>query len=404
MSDQSREPAAGAVVGVPGQGGAADPLLRFQALPASHLFGGDHFVRRQEIGADWIRPDQCWLLIFVSHRWETLRHPDPAGRQWRALARLVSDMCDLWDALGAGDAHQRIRLVPRLDRHGVAQAAVLLSRLRPPEGASAPGPDTPARAFLPDRIGIWYDYACMPQRPWARGEEEEFRAGLIALPQLFGSEHVLLLALREAGDDYGNRGWCLAESLSAAAGGQRGVAVRMDLLGTPLTLGAEGQDRNHDLSRRLRAALGGWADSAVDAAAAADCLTMLAVTAGYSQSEWFSASDGIAPVYLGDVITTAGAWLGKMLARLAVRRGRSADLAVLLRELAHESGVRCAVEDDLVYVALLMLHMESADGSAIRKFYADCIERFVSGRPIVTRLAENSADGIGYEDVRLEPG
>jgi hypothetical protein len=403
MSDQSREPA-GAADGVPGRGDAADLLLRFQVLPASHLFRAGHFARRQEIDTEWMRPEQCWLLIFVSHRWETLRHPDPAGRQWRTLAKLVSDLCDLWDALGTDDAHQRIRLVPRLDQHGIAQAAVLFSRLNPPEGASAPGPDTPARAFLPDRIGIWYDYACMPQRPWTPGEEEEFRAGLLALPRLFGSEHVILLALREAGDDYGSRGWCLAESLSAAAGGQRGVAVRMDLLGTPLTLGADGQDRNQDLSRRLRAALRGWADTTVDAAVAAECLMMLAVTAGYSQSEWFSPSDGIAPVYLGDVVNTAGAWLGKMLARLALRRGRSVDLAVLLRELAHESGVRCAVDDDLVYVALLMLHTESADGSPIRKFYADCIERFVSGRPIVTWIAENPGPDVGYEDVRLEPG
>jgi hypothetical protein len=83
---------------------------------------------------------------------------------------------------------------------------------------------------------------------------------MLALPELFGSDAVTLVALRESSDDYRNRAWCLAEALlTANKAGSQGVAVRMDLLGTRLELGAEGQERNLDLSGRLRAALDGSA-------------------------------------------------------------------------------------------------------------------------------------------------
>jgi hypothetical protein len=382
--------------------GAGDLLLRFPCLPASALLRSDRFVRRQDSGAQWMGAEQCWLLIFVSHRWETRRHPDPCGRQHRAVTRLVSDLCDLWDGLGAEDARERIRLVPRLDQHGMAQAAVLLSRLDLPGSISEQNRGQSARDFLPEHIGIWYDYACLPQEPRSPAEEAEFRAGMLALPELFGSQAVTLVALRESGDDYRNRAWCLAEALlTANKAGSQGVAVRMDLAGTTLELRTEGQESNLDLSRRLRAALDGWADVASDAAAAANCLTMLAVIAGHAPSEWFSPSDGIAPVYLGDVVSIAGVWLGSVLALLGRQQGRPVDLATVLREVAERADVRCAIENDLVFVTLLMLHGESAPQTAIRAFYQQCMERHLSGRPLVVRPIIEPGRMLSYEDLRL---
>jgi hypothetical protein len=304
--------------------------------------------------------------------------------------------------LAAEDARERIRLVPRLDQHGMAQSAVLLSRLDLPGNISEQHRGQSARDFLPDHIGIWYDYTCLPQEPRSPAEEAEFRAGMLSLPELFGSDAVTLVALRESGDDYPNRAWCLAEALlTANKTGSQGVAVRMDLLGTMLELGAEGQERNLDLSRRLRAAMDGWADAAVDGAAAANCLTMLAVIAGHSPSEWFSTRDGIAPVYLGDVVSIAGVWLGSVLARLGRQQGRPVDLAAVLREVAERAGVRCAAENDLVFVTLLMLHGESAPDTAIRAFYQECMERHLTGRPLVARPVIEPGRMLSYEDLRL---
>jgi hypothetical protein len=284
----------------------------------------------------------------------------------------------------------------------MAQAAVLLSRLDLPGSVSERNRGQPARDFLPEHIGIWYDYACLPQEPRSPAEEAEFRAGMLALPELFGSEAVTLVALRESGDDYRNRAWCLAEALlTANKAANQGVAVRMDLLGTTLELGTEGQERNLDLSRRLQAALDGWADAAIDAAAAANCLTMLAVIAGHSPSEWFSPSDGIAPVYLGDVVSIAGVWLGSVLARLGRQQGSPVDLATVLQEVAGRADVRCAVENDLVFVTLLMLHGESASQTAIRAFYQECMERHLSGRPLVVRPMIEPGRMLSYEDLCL---
>lgn len=70
-------------------------LLRFPVLPASYLLRSDQFVRRPDSDIAWMRPQHCWLLVFVSHRWETAGHPDPGGRQHRGLAALVTDLCDL---------------------------------------------------------------------------------------------------------------------------------------------------------------------------------------------------------------------------------------------------------------------------------------------------------------------
>lgn len=381
---------------------AEDLPLRLSFLPASDLLRSDHFVRRQDSDAEWMAAEQCWLRLFVSHRWETPGHPDPCGRQHGAVTTLVSNLCDLWDGLAAEDARERIRLVPRLDQHGMAQSAVLLSRLDLPGNISEQHRGQSARDFLPDHIGIWYDYTCLPQEPRSPAEEAEFRAGMLSLPELFGSDAVTLVALRESGDDYPNRAWCLAEALlTANKTGSQGVAVRMDLLGTMLELGAEGQERNLDLSRRLRAAMDGWADAAVDGAAAANCLTMLAVIAGHSPSEWFSTRDGIAPVYLGDVVSIAGVWLGSVLARLGRQQGRPVDLAAVLREVAERAGVRCAAENDLVFVTLLMLHGESAPDTAIRAFYQECMERHLTGRPLVARPVIEPGRMLSYEDLRL---
>jgi len=285
--------------------GASDVLPSFRILPASYLLRSHHFARAQDSDIEWLKPRQCWLLIFVSHRWETVGHPDPDGRQHRALAALVTGLCDLWDALAAETAQERIRLVPRLDRHGTAQAAVLLSRVNLPGRVLRRSQRESARYFLPDHIGIWYDYTCLPQQPRSPAEEAEFRAGL------------------------------------------------------------------------------------------------LAITAGHSPSEWFIATDGIAPVYLGDVVIMAGTWLGLVLGRLG-RERQPVDLAAVLRKLAQDAGVQCSVDNDLIYVTLLMLHGETAQDSAIRNFYADCMARHLSGQPLVVRSIGGPEQFLSYENLRLE--
>jgi hypothetical protein len=281
----------------------------------------------------------------------------------------------------------------------MTQAAVLFSGFTFPGEVNSGESYQSARQFLPDHIGIWYDYACLPQQPRTPPEEAEFRQALLMLPDLYSSQAVSLVALREAGDDYFRRGWCVAEALTATSGAGRSVALRIDLMGKPLNLDEAGRERNPVVARRLQAALEAWGDTAVDSAAASDCLTMLALAAGHSQSEWFSRSDDISPVHLGEVVNVAAKWLGFVLARVGLHQGKPVDFAAMLRDLAKSADLWCALEDDLVYVVLLMLLWEAAPDTTIRKFYADCIECHVSGRPLVVHARQPCSS---YEDLSLE--
>jgi hypothetical protein len=380
-----------------------DLVSRFSVLPASWLFESDRFVRQQDADIEWMSPEECWLLLFVSHRWETLQHPDPTGQQHRALTALVTAMCDLVDALSADSPTERIHIVPALECHGVLQAAVLLSRLATSGGTAQWPAGRSAREILPQHIKIWYDFACLPQRPRSTAEEHAFEAGLRSLPELFASEAVSLIALREDGDDYQHRGWCLAEALLTANKiGAQGIALRTDRIGSALAVSAPGETPNGMLAERLRAALDGWRSFTTDADAAMSSLQMVTLIAGHSPSEWCTAEYEIAPVYLGAVVATAGTWLGLVLAGVGRQRGQPVDLAALLNDIADRAGVRCALDNDLVYVTLLMLHGISAEGSPLRAFYAECLDRHLSGKPLLVRATTRSGQQLGYESLRLQ--
>jgi hypothetical protein len=101
------------------------------------------------------------------------------------------------------------------------------------------------------------------------------------------------------------------------------------------------------------------------------------------------------------VVSIAGVWLGSVLARLGRQQGSPVDLATVLQEVAGRADVRCAVENDLVFVTLLMLHGESASQTAIRAFYQECMERHLSGRPLVVRPMIEPGRMLSYEDLCL---
>jgi hypothetical protein len=97
------------------------------------------------------------------------------------------------------------------------------------------------------------------------------------------------------------------------------------------------------------------------------------------------------------VVSIAGVWLGTALARLGRQQRRPIDLATVLQEVAERAGVRCAVDNDLVFVTLLMLHGESAPQTAIRAFYQQGMERLSSVRP----AAGGEADDRARADAQL---
>lgn len=225
----------------------ASVASRFNVISARDLLAMDRMRRYQDI-----RDEVCWLgaseppltLLFISHRWETLAHPDPAGRQHRAIQELLRRVCTCAEAMLVPRG-ERLRLVPSLEQEGWLQAEEILRRalgFGPFSDSEACVGGEEARKILEDRfavrmadqgafrewlagmVGVWVDYTCMPQQPLARDEDAEFRQTLRDLDALVASSTVV--ALRHADDDYTVRGWCAAEFfLGSARSFSRGLFV-----------------------------------------------------------------------------------------------------------------------------------------------------------------------------------
>ena len=191
--------------------------------------GGSVFYPEDQIPA---------LVLFVSHRWEGLTHPDPTGRQLKTIGYVLRHIPQV-ASLQKAPVDERLRRLPSIRAHGVVHAALLLGSCDESDKednvwqAWAQAVKTKDAADLLDHVGIWYDYSCMPQ---VEGTSYKMTRGkmfenLIRLPDLVRNCPILIL--REENDDYNERGWCAAE-LAAARKDQQLIVVRMDLLGEPI--------------------------------------------------------------------------------------------------------------------------------------------------------------------------
>lgn len=185
--------------------------------------------RRQGVESEAVRPDPGKLLLFVSHRWDGLNHPDETGAQLAclqigltlALAKAVLHHADqeeafktasglpelLWEFLKAELPPEAIEsLAPWAQR--VEHAArtsqsedSFLERLNEGE------PSASLRT-IQDCVLIWYDYCSMLQAPRTEPEEAEFRAEIMTLNDIQANACTVVIA----GDrQYLFRAWCFLE-------------------------------------------------------------------------------------------------------------------------------------------------------------------------------------------------
>jgi hypothetical protein len=368
-----------------------EPVEPFTALPAAWLLESDAFVAGQQLVAVR-RPLAAFrLVLFASHRWETLAHPDPSGHQHAALAALLRELRDVAAALLSAAGPERVALVPALDRHGTLQAVVALHRLL----AAMPESEAPGSADdLLALVGVWYDYACLPQSPRTTAEETEFRTALIELPGLIERDGVSLIALRQAGDDYEGRGWCLAEATLTASGARtdRALALRIDRFGRPLALA-----RSTELSEGIATAFARWRDPQGTPREAADGAVLAGALVGHMPDELFAEEDGIQPTGVTRAADRSSVWQALAITNVMGAGGERFDLAERLRELASREGVACAADNDLVYVMLVMLTSRAAAGTQARAFFEACVERHVGGDPL---LVEVESPATSSEEIR----
>jgi hypothetical protein len=225
-------------------------LGSFHVLPAPELLKLERMERLQDLDAGvwWHDETPPLAFLFISHRWETLAHPDPDRRQLRAIQELVRLVSRSVEALFLPRA-ERTSLIPSLDREGIVQSVEIARRalgFGPFGDATAAlggrgarqavrdqwehsGGGTPFRGWVASRIAVWLDYCCMPQQPLTQDEEAEFRSSLATLGALVRSASVVALRCRD--DDYPRRAWCASEFfLGSRRSFANGLYVDLDRL------------------------------------------------------------------------------------------------------------------------------------------------------------------------------
>jgi hypothetical protein len=217
----------------------------FHVTTVDALLSLPRMARYQDVRAQlpWLAAGEPPLgLLFVSHRWASPEHPDPGGDLMRGVQEFLRLVLLAVEALLV-PREGRLRVLSSISREGALQAEEVARRLLgygPFAGAAgaearrivaaqyrSDGEGGPAfGTWLAQRIGVWLDYVCMPQRPLSREDEPEFDRALQSLDRL--AQSAILLAMREPRDDYAVRGWCLLESF-VGSGRSFARAISIDI-------------------------------------------------------------------------------------------------------------------------------------------------------------------------------
>jgi hypothetical protein len=389
------------------------PSLReaFSIIAAADVLRLTRMERHQDLQgtARWLDAsvEPPLVLLFISHRWETLAHPDPSGRQLAAVQALLERICTCIEAMLA-PRDERLRLVASLDREGDLQAAEIARRMfgfGPFAGSTAGaavritkaaiqaeyarcGKDRARfRDWLASRIGVWIDYVCMPQAPFSGEEVLDFKRALRELDTLVASATVV--ALREADDDYATRGWCATEFfIGSARSFAKGLFVDLGRLrsGQPVSISDPplATELKSDAARIMqdtygsglaawREALHWWAS--MDGPLADQ--TPPDAWARYRdlQGGAFTAADAD-PNPFRRVMETVRAVETLLVAEwLMADQPRTVDLGDAVFRMLGEQALRCAKSEDLLYVGLLAACNGWVDG--FRPLLRDCLRRHV---------------------------
>ncbi len=192
----------------------------FRFIRGSAMLDGDAKLARHQVLLRE-RPEAFFpagelplLVLFVSHRWQSLIEPDPRGTQADSIRTFLRNVGAV-AAAASLPPRERIKIVPSLRVHGPFQAANLLGNGLVTQSTRGGLRWQEIGDSVLERIGIWYDFACLPQGTAGfRASKDDVEGQMVgaALRRL----HILVsastvLALRREDDDYAERAWCVAE-------------------------------------------------------------------------------------------------------------------------------------------------------------------------------------------------
>lgn len=170
-------------------------------------------------------------VIFISHRWDTIELPDPSGGKAEAIRCFLDAAARFGQPASLESATNEVLL-----SHGAFQAAHFVSRAKI-FGEHPQAIVEKERRFDPDRpvlaqIGVWFDYACLPQD----GISQKLKESMRLLGALLLESNVLIL--RRPGDEYETRAWCAVEVSGCQHLGVRThpntLVLRLDKVGKPI--------------------------------------------------------------------------------------------------------------------------------------------------------------------------
>jgi hypothetical protein len=353
-------------------------VLQWQVIP-----------REQEVPAlDRMTEGEGDLFVFVSHRWETLTEPDPQGRQLRALQYLLKCLQELLQSVDDALA-QRANDLQCVHRHGYPQALVLLFRLL---ANLRNVPDGAVSDILMRRIGIWYDFACIPQAPRTEPENLEIEKQLLDLPELLLSKDMTLLALREQGDDFENRAWCVFENILTHDGdADEPMVLRVDRVGEQIPARQQAADDP------VPAALAAWETRMKTPELLSWSLNVLGAMLSVNADDHFSCGDGPALSMARFSNAKSAEFSAGWLTSLVAASRQSIDMAKCLVALARKRGLKSAKEEDLIFTLLGILRLSHT--GRLGELVDECRERHIQGRSLQMRV---TFDDRLPEPIRLE--
>jgi hypothetical protein len=323
---------------------------------------------------------------------------------------LIHLICDAGEALSAVHTADRLQFLPSLRQYGALQALLLLSRLSTSLlNFGADIDNKPAHEWLPNHIGIWYDFACLPQMPRSNQQEQEVQASLLALPSLIQSDEISLIAIRDAGDDYETRGWCFMEArLSSHNLAFTPLVLRLDRLGTmsDYQLPEIASPINVPQAEQFKAALAAWESNRTDGIDV-DTIWKTIVYQACIGPDLLPLSEEESPVLsLEKFIQPSIAWIALLLADLIRLRGRTFDFSEVILRLFKEKGLHCSKDSDLVYTGLLALLWSCHKESRFAELFRQCLRRHIINDGLFMRAAivekSNSPDSQDNANIDSE--
>jgi hypothetical protein len=199
--------------------------------PWSALLEWERWPRRQEAPPPVAKTaDSGWLRLFVSHRWESLDHPDPNGSQLLSVKvglTLALSAALLQDDEGAGTVSGLPEFMAAFVRDTEPSNLVEPALLEWAAGVKMAAEDSatetdfwtqakalegdPVRPLLNrirDGVLVWYDFVSMFQSPRTAEEEQQFRREILELNHIQANAATVVIA----GDaQYLTRAWCFLE-------------------------------------------------------------------------------------------------------------------------------------------------------------------------------------------------